>query len=304
MMKKICQTLKMAGMGVVLGTALTFLAACDNSESLNGQQGNFYFSNPTEELISFKVDDKIYEVAPSESGKITLSSGMHRMESQRGHVTNFMVFDNNNGGILNPENQIYYELAMAYVVEGKGKGFMPATYSIMINGHELRIPVRSANEPIIDGKLFTCDYAVGELLPAEITTYNPKDEGKIRNKCFDKTELVGFLKSDFNMDLTSSSTQQEDSITHHFSMDIPKAAFLDAQTQNIAEQIIMLSKELIATDNTGIHKTANKKFGELISALVMAHVNGEYAGNREQNELYNDFVEQVSNLQSYGVLIR
>lgn len=304
-MKKMHQILKSVRMGAIIGIALIFLAACDSSESLSGQHGNFYFSNPTKEVISFKVDHKIYEVAPNESGKIELSSGMHQMVNQRGDVTSFMVFDNNNGGILNPENQIYYELAMAYIVDGKDKGFIPTSYSIMINGHELRIPVRSANEPIIDGKLFTCNYGVGEQLPAEIITYNPNDEGKIRHKCFDKTELISFLKSDFNMDLTSSKgTQADDSITHRFTTEIPQATFLDVKTQSIAEQIITLLQELKTTDNTAIHKASNKKFGELISDLVMAHIKGEYAGDRAQNELYNNFVEQVSDLQSYGVLLR
>ena len=56
-----------------------------------------------------------------------------------------MVYDNNNGGILNPDNFMYYTLSEVYAVKGKTEQFKPVDYPVIINGYEFELPVRSTN---------------------------------------------------------------------------------------------------------------------------------------------------------------
>lgn len=61
--------------------------------------------------MSFVVDDKTYQVEPGKSGYLTLSPGEHSLQDSAGNKSTFMVYENNNCGILNPDNFMYYRLS-------------------------------------------------------------------------------------------------------------------------------------------------------------------------------------------------
>ncbi|WP_337236006.1 hypothetical protein, partial [Vibrio cholerae] len=87
-----------------------FLSACDQFD-LDNKKNKFYYSNPSEKAISFSVDGKEYQVEPGKNGYITLPPGEHNLTDSAGNNARFMVYDNNNGGILNPDNFMYYTLS-------------------------------------------------------------------------------------------------------------------------------------------------------------------------------------------------
>ncbi|NHX33433.1 hypothetical protein HA388_25875, partial [Escherichia coli] len=78
-------------------TVTILLSACDDMELLSGK-GKFYYSNPSTNTITFKLDGKGYDVLPDDKGVVLLSSGPHQLVSGEGDVTDFFVFENNSGG--------------------------------------------------------------------------------------------------------------------------------------------------------------------------------------------------------------
>lgn len=239
-------------------TVLT-LSACDDFEPLS-KKGEFYYSNPTASNISFKVDDKSYDILPGQRDIIKLSSGKHKLENSQGDIFSFMVFDNNNGGIINPDNHVYYTLSEAYAVEGKADRFRPATYEVVINGHELEMAVRSANATVIDANIFKCDYPLGEAFPDSITVNDRKSAGNIQSKCFDKPELIQYIATEYNENISPSTPDEatQDSVNISFSYDLPAADFTNPKLQAKAQELLALLKPLQDTNDTDVHEKLNK----------------------------------------------
>lgn len=289
----------------LLGIAVLSITACDGLDPTSNK-GEFYYSNPTTSNISFKVDGKDYEILPGHNDTIKLSSGVHKLENSQGDTFSFMVFDNNNGGILNPDNNVYYTVSEAYAVEGQAARFNPTTYKVTINGHEIEMAVRSANAPVIDGNLFKCSYQLGEPFPETVVINDRNSNGNIATKCFDKTELVQYISKEYGENLAPVSTGDEtkDTINMTFSYDLPIANFTNPEVQATAEEVLALLKQFQDTNDTDIQDKLEKQFHKLSIDLVTVHTKNAATTPVSQNEEYNDFVNRTSDLRTYGIWTR
>ncbi|WP_323636402.1 hypothetical protein [Pectobacterium polaris] len=290
--------------GLITIAALS-VSACDSLD-FTSNKGVFHYSNPTASNMVFKIDGKSYDVLPSQKDSIKLSPGEHKLENSKGNVFSFMVFDNNNGGIINPDNHVYYTLSEAYAVEGKGKSFKPATYEVTINGHQLEMAARSANASVIDANMFKCSYPLGEPFPDSIKISDKTSNGNIKSKCFDKPELIQYIETEYGEKLTANASgdQNKDSVNMVFNYDIPTTDGLDPKLQAQAEKMVDVLKELKKTSDTSIHDELSKKYTQLSIELVTLSTSDRSTHSVEQNKKYNDFVRQAGDFISYGVVAK
>lgn len=286
----------------VLGASVLLLAACDSLDP-DSTKNEFWYSNPTGQTLTFKVDDKDYTLEPGKAAMLKLSPGMHKMQTAKGTQQDFMVYDNNSGGIINPNSYVYYMMSEVYAVEGKEKGFKPALYDVTINGHDLNMSIRSSNAVIIDHNLFNCSYPLGEAFPKEITT-SSKSSGNIKTKCFDKTELLAYFVSDYGEKLEPKTPADavKDSINRRFSYEIPEPTFKDAETQKQATKLTDLLKQIQTSDDVDIHDKLNKEIHQATIDVVGAAVKMMANSTVAENEYYNQFINQTGEFRSYGVL--
>lgn len=288
-------------LGLIFIAALS-VSACDSLD-LTSNKGVFHYSNPTAKNITFKVDGESHEILPGGKGEIKISSGLHKIENSEGQVFSFMVFDNNNGGIINPDNHVYYTLSETYAVEGKSNKFKPATYDVTINGHQLEMSVRSANSTMIDANMFKCSYQLGEPFPDSITIRDRSSDGNIKSKCFDKTELIDYISTTYKEDLKPKSSKDEgdDSVNMTFNYDVPTVKFLNSDMQEKADAIVVLLKKLKETDDADIHEGIIKDLSKLSVELVMVYAKHTSTLSKEERKEYSDFTRQSGYLQTYGV---
>ncbi|SUC01737.1 lipoprotein [Proteus vulgaris] len=287
----------------LLTSAFLFLSACDQID-LDNKKNKFYYSNPSENMISFSVDGKEYQVEPGKNGYITLSPGEHNLEDSAGNNALFMVYDNNNGGILNPDNFMYYTLSEVYAVKGKTDQFKTVDYPLIINGYEFELPVRSTNATLIDGNTFQCTYPLGEPFPNEIRTRNKNNDGGIKNKCFDKPEFIKYISAEYAKDLNPFTQEDEynDSVNLNLDYMLPIAEFTDPDIQAEAEELVLLLNQIQESEDPKIHRVLKDKLHNATLAVSSAYANRVVKDSVEDNKYYNRFIEESGKFQSYGIL--
>lgn len=286
-----------------LGAGVLLLTACDSLDP-DSTKNEFWYSNPTQQTLTFKVDDKDYALEPGKAAMLKLSPGMHKLQNAKGQQQDFMVYENNSGGIINPDSHIYYMLAEVYAVEGKSDRFKPALYDITINGYQFEMPLRSTNAVLIDHNLFNCSYPVGEAFPDEITTSNRQSNGNIKTKCFDKTELLSYIASEYgqNLEPATADDSHNDSINLTFNYTVPQPAFKDAETQKQATKLTDLLKQIHDSDDADIHDKLNKDIHKATTDVVGAAVKMMANSSVADNEYYNKFIHQSGEFSAYGVM--
>lgn len=287
----------------LLTSAILFLSACDQVD-LDNKKNKFYYSNPSENMISFSVDGKEYQVEPGKNGYITLSPGEHNLKDSAGNNALFMVYDNNNGGILNPDNFMYYTLSEVYAVKGKTDQFKTVDYPLIINGYEFELPVRSTNATLIDGNTFQCTYPLGEPFPNEIRTRNKNNDGGIKNKCFDKPEFIKYISAEYAKDLNPFTQEDEynDSVNLNLDYMLPTAEFTDPDIQAEAEELVSLLNQIQESEDPKIHNALKDKLYKATLAVSNAYANRAVKDSVEDNKYYTRFIEASGQLQSYGIL--
>lgn len=287
----------------LLTSAFLFLSACDQID-LDNKKNKFYYSNPSENMISFSVDGKEYQVEPGKNGYITLSPGEHNLKDSAGNNALFMVYDNNNGGILNPDNFMYYTLSEVYAVKGKTDQFKTVDYPLIINGYEFELPVRSTNATLIDGNTFQCTYPLGKPFPNEIRTRNKNNDGGIKNKCFDKPEFIKYISAEYAKDLNPFTQEDEynDSVNLNLDYMLPIAEFTDPDIQAEAEELVLLLNQIQESEDPKIHNTLKDKLYKATLAVSNAYANRAVKDSVEDNKYYTRFIEASGQFQSYGIL--
>ena len=287
----------------LLTSAFLFLSACDQID-LDNKKNKFYYSNPSENMISFSVGGKEYQVEPGKNGYITLSPGEHNLKDSAGNNALFMVYDNNNGGILNPDNFMYYTLSEVYAVKGKTDQFKTVDYPLIINGYEFELPVRSTNATLIDGNTFQCTYPLGEPFPNEIRTRNKNNDGGIKNKCFDKPEFIKYISAEYAKDLNPFTQEDEynDSVNLNLDYMLPIAEFTDPDIQAEAEELVLLLNQIQESEDPKIHRVLKDKLHNSTLAVSSAYANRVVKDSVEDNKYYNRFIEESGKFQSYGIL--
>ncbi|UDN34759.1 hypothetical protein LW139_13595 [Proteus vulgaris] len=287
----------------LLTSAILFLSACDQVD-LDNKKNKFYYSNPSENMISFSVDGKEYQVEPGKNGYITLSPGEHNLKDSAGNNALFMIYDNNNGGILNPDNFMYYTLSEVYAVKGKTDQFKTVDYPLIINGYEFELPVRSTNATLIDGNTFQCTYPLGEPFPNEIRTRNKNNDGGIKNKCFDKPEFIKYISAEYAKDLNPFTQEDEynDSVNLNLDYMLPTAEFTDPDIQAEAEELVSLLNQIQESEDPKIHNALKDKLYKATLAVSNAYANRAVKDSVEDNKYYTRFIEASGQFQSYGIL--
>ncbi|MBI6529507.1 hypothetical protein JEP40_10310 [Proteus vulgaris] len=287
----------------LLTSAVLFLSACDQVD-LDNKKNKFYYSNPSENMISFSVDGKEYQVEPGKNGYITLSPGEHNLKDSAGNNALFMVYDNNNGGILNPDNFMYYTLSEVYAVKGKTDQFKTVDYPLIINGYEFELPVRSTNATLIDGNTFQCTYSLGEPFPNEIRTRNRNNDGGIKNKCFDKPEFIKYISAEYAKDLKPFTQEDEynDSVNLDLDYMLPTAEFTDPDIQAEAEELVSLLNQIQESEDPKIHNALKDKLYKATLAVSNAYANRAVKNSVEDNKYYTGFIKATGQFQSYGIL--
>lgn len=287
------------------GALALLLSACDLN-SLPAHHGEFYYSNPTNMPATIVVDQKSYEIAPYSFAMLKLNSGLHTMENEQGALISFMVFDFNEGGILNPAGHVYYALSEVYAKDVNSDRFKPVQYDVMINGYALKMPLKSANALVMGANYLPCSYPIGTPFPEHIVVGGNNAEGNIKRKCFDKPELLTYLQDNYEMDLTPASILDlgQDSISPMLIDQMPQAQFEDEKMQVVATQIIALLEQIKVSNDPKIHQTLNPQFHELILALLEAKSQSKNRSDPKSSQLYNNFIDHVSALRSHSVWVR
>ncbi|MEI7087804.1 hypothetical protein WCU61_17180 [Pectobacterium versatile] len=281
------------------------ISACDSLD-FSSNKGKFQYSNPTTKNITFKVDGESYDVLPGAKGIIKISSGMHKLENSKGDILSFIVLDDNKGGIINPDNHVYYTLSEVYATEGKSNKFKPATYDVKINGHQLEIPARSANASVIDASMFKCTYQLDEPFPESIKISDRSSNGNIQSKCFDKKDMLEYLLNTYKEDLKPESPKGEgdDSINIAFNYAAPMASFINADMQKKAEEIISEVNKLKENNNLEAHEKIISNVSQLYGDLITIYAKNTMTLPKEESKKYNDFIRRVGELQTYGVWVK
>ncbi|WP_426577392.1 hypothetical protein ACP179_04055 [Xenorhabdus stockiae] len=289
----------------VLSSAVLLLAACDALDP-DSNKNKFYYSNPTNSPITFKIDDKDYTIEPGISGSVKLSPGVHYLDNNKGNKSTFIVLEHNNGGILNPNNYMYYTLSEVYALKGQADRFMPAEYEVTINGHELEMPLRSSNAAVIDGNIFNCQFPLGKPFPEEINLYDKKSQGKITSKCFDKPELLQYFSTEYDEKFTPETKADEnnDTVNTVFDYTVPTPQFKHADVQKEAEKLVSLLNQVKSSDNPNIYDKLWEEINQVTIDLSTIH--GKYSANDtvEENKYYGEFFNQINQLQRFGLFIK
>lgn len=288
--------------GLLTGAVL-MLSACDKFGSDN-KKNTFYYSNPSDVSISFQIDGKEYQVEPGKRGEITLSPGEHSIQNSTGNKSTFMVYDNNNGGILNPNNFIYYQLAEVYAVKGEADRFKPTDHTVIINGYQVELPVQSTNATLIDGNAFQCTYPLGIPFPDEIKSHNHNEKGNIKTKCFDKPEIIQYFMDNYGEDLKPLSKEDEYSDTVNTVIDytLPAAEFTDPDIQAEAENLVSLLNQIKESTDPDIHDKLKDSFHKTFINVSKAYSDRVSKSSVEDNKYYNRFIDESGKYQSYGIL--
>ncbi|WP_446469091.1 hypothetical protein [Xenorhabdus stockiae] len=289
----------------VLSSAVLLLAACDALDP-DSNKNKFYYSNPTNSPITFKIDDKDYTIEPGINGSVKLSPGVHYLDDNKGNKSTFMVLEHNNGGILNPNNYMYYTLSEVYALKGQADRFMPAEYEVTINGHELEMPLRSSNAAVIDGNVFNCQFPLGKPFPEEINIYDKKSQGKITSKCFDKPELLQYFLTEYDEKFTPDTKADENNDTVNTVLDytLPEPKFKHADVQKEAEKLVSLLNQIKSSDNPDIYDKFREKINQAYTDLSETYRNYSPKDTVEEHKYFDKFVSEINQFQRFGVFIK
>lgn len=285
----------------LLVTTVLSVSAC-NDFDIMGSKGKFYYSNPTAATISFQIDGDIFQVQPNQGGTLSLKTGPHTMRDSQGKQTDFMVFEHNSGGILNPNQLAYYSLSERYVMAGADNNKVEYGQTAL-NHHLAKVSIKRTNLSIIDGNLFRCSYLVDEDT-SELINSNDADND-VTLKCFDQPKLIQYFKTEYNEVLKEESLKNESLgiITVNYNYDIPESHFVDPKMQFIAQQLNELIVEVKESNNSDVHTELNKKYHQLVIELADSQLNSP-ENNKIESIKYNEFVSKINQLKHHGIWMK
>lgn len=181
---------------IYLATVLSmnFLSlGCDEATTPITQTGIFYISNNDIEPLEFKIDTNHFSINKGEVKKIILANGEHILESNAGEKKVFMVYPGNNGGIINPSQEIYYSFTSVFTSEENREHFYLDTRSVWVNGQLIHGAINSSDAVFIDNNIFRCDIPLNEPIPPYLPDWKNTGVGNVLTKCFTQEEFQEFL---------------------------------------------------------------------------------------------------------------
>ncbi|MDE1482797.1 hypothetical protein [Xenorhabdus bovienii] len=287
---------------LALASMPIFLSACDFFSDPDDHDGQFYFSNSAVSPLEFKIDEQSFSVKYNEIGMVELKPGKHVLETSDGKKQPFLVYSKNQGGIINPNRELYYTYNMVYAIENHESKFSPQNTEVVIDGVTLEGPIRSSDAVFIDNNVFRCTYPIGTPFPEEIVIYDKKSKGNIKSKCFRKKEFIDFYEQESGEALHSehdSLNSNDNSVTDEFDYRIPTVDLSNPELQKRAQNYIALLNEYVNADNA----KKQEKIREQYTKLAMDNTNISYEKiDSEERVKYDNFFRKVSHIIMAGIL--
>ncbi|BFU60185.1 MULTISPECIES: hypothetical protein [Rodentibacter] len=149
-----------------------------------------YADNPTDQAISFKLDDKEITLAAHQTQKVILEPGNHKLQLADGKIIELEQKEGTNRSILNPTASPYFFWKTVY-----GSVNLPIEYKIVtIDGKTYEGPFEVSNEYLITriGN-YPWRFGLDEPIPETVSVNNDRSNYTlIFNKAY---RLPDFIKA-------------------------------------------------------------------------------------------------------------
>lgn len=281
--------------------AIVTLTSCDSV--LKNQ--DFYLSNPTDTEITVAIDEQSYALAANTFEVVKVKPGIHKLNFD-GKTTEFNVFTENTGGIINPTLSPHYIYSMIYAKEGSFDRFKSTDRKVIIEGILYEDNIKSTNALIIDNNLYRCKYMLGEAYPSEMATHNKNTQGNFFNKFFTKQELISFFNDEAEDDYKdfhekNKTNNGENTITEVSERTLFTPNFSDEKLQELYQKQYDLVVEYRKSEDSKRQKAIQKELFDL--SMTIAKMDIDYrALSTEENQRMNDFSHQSGNIYGAGII--
>ncbi len=281
--------------------AIVTLTSCDSV--LKNQ--DFYLSNPTDTEITVAIDEQSYALAANTFEVVKVKPGIHKLNFD-GKTTEFNVFTENTGGIINPTLSPHYIYSMIYAKEGSFDRFKSTDRKVIIDGILYEDNIKSTNALIIDNNLYRCKYMLGEAYPSEMVTHNKNTQGNFFNKFFTKQELISFFNDEAEDDYKdfhekNKTNNGENTITEVSERTLFTPNFSDEKLQELYQKQYDLVVEYRKSEDSKRQKAIQKELFDL--SMTIAKMDIDYrALSTEENQRMNDFSHQSGNIYGAGII--
>lgn len=257
-----------------------FMGSCSFFDDNEPYYGEFILDNPTNTRISVSVDDKKYELDAFQHEKLNLGVGRHTMTTSQGETIRFIVTVENNGGVLNPTQSIYYRYAMVYVREGKEHA-PQQNAPLLIDGIEYEIPAKIVTGAIIDEK--TEDWQFPIHTSFDNVAYVDREivVATTKYKLFSKKELIDFLEegTDYEGYHEANKTEPKSHLPYYEVKEetvffVPD--FKNAEMKRLATEMVELDKEFSKAETESRQKELLKKYKNHWKLYVEEEIKQDY----------------------------
>lgn len=277
------------------------LTSCDRI--LKNQ--DFYLSNPTDSEIAVTIDEQAYALAANSFEVVKVKPGIHTLNYD-GKTTEFNIFTENTGGIINPTLNPHYIYSMIYAKEGSSDQFKSTDRKVVIDGILYEDNIKSTNALFIDNNLYRCKYMLGEAYPSEMVTHNKNSQGNFFNKFFTKQEFINFFNEEAEDDYKgfhekNKNSNGENTITEVSERTLFSPDFLDKKLQELSQKQYDLVIEYRKIEDPKRQKAIQKELFDLTMSKANLDINYSTLG-KEENQRMDDFTIQSANITGAGII--
>lgn len=277
------------------------LTSCDRI--LKNQ--DFYLSNPTDSEIAVTIDEQAYALAANSFEVVKVKPGIHTL-NYNGKTTEFNVFTENTGGIINPTLTPHYIYSMIYAKEGSSDQFKSTDRKVVIDGILYEDNIKSTNALFIDNNLYRCKYMLGEAYPSEMVTHNKNSQGNFFNKFFTKQEFINFFNEEAEDDYKdfhekNKNSNGENTITEVSERTLFSPDFSDKKLQELSQKQYDLVIEYRKSEDHKRQKAIQKELFDLTMSKANLDINYSTLG-KEENQRMDDFTIQSANITGAGII--
>ena len=224
----------------------------------------FILDNPTKKDLTVHIDGISYKLDPFSFQKLLLKAGKHTLKLSSGEELNFIIYYNNNGGVINPSLSTYYLWSIVFASDENKEKETTESDCLMIDGIEYSGPFIEIKDLIIDNNEYSWKYEIHQPVPeAEYAN----DSGNLKNisaKLFTKQEFINFFEM-----ITDTIGFHEKNKTETFvktpkyvkkerSYTIPNSD--NPEIKKYLTEIIELDKSYLSAEKASTQKAITKKF--------------------------------------------
>ncbi|MEY4563645.1 MAG: hypothetical protein RLZZ618_2922 [Pseudomonadota bacterium] len=254
---------------------------------------DFSVDNPTDAVLSVRIDDTAYDIKPHTAQDVSLPAGRHTIDSPAIGKLNFIVYAGSKGGLINPSLNPYVKVSEIYAVnDAAAKSFRPGTAVVHLDGVPFPGPYS-----LIEGLFIDTDwrYGVHEDFPESIrgsATMN----GNIATKLFAKRAFIAYFETTQELSghyaryRSPMPTQPPARPTAEV---VPLPVFADPAVENASAKLKALYAAYVKTDKPDEQEALRKQYHQLTMDFVKVQAERGGKAPREENEKYNTMVHLV-----------